>query len=61
MNNKKLHRKAEGQMICGVCTGLAEYFDADVTLVRLIAVAAGLFTGVGVIAYIAAAVIMPVE
>jgi phage shock protein C len=59
--NKKLHRIAEGQKLCGVCTGLADYFNADVTVVRLIAVASCLFSGAGVIAYIAAAVIMPTE
>lgn len=58
--NKKLYRKPEGQMICGVCTGLAEYFDQDVTLIRLIAVVTGLFSGAGILAYIIAAIIMPV-
>ena len=59
--NNKLHRKADGQIICGVCTGLAEYFQADVTVVRLIAVLAGLFSGTGIVAYIIAALIMPTE
>ena len=58
---KKLHRKAEGQMICGVCTGLAEYFQMDVTAVRVLTVFAGLFSGFGVVAYIIAALIMPTE
>jgi phage shock protein PspC (stress-responsive transcriptional regulator) len=38
-------------MIAGVCGGLAEYFDIDVTLVRVIAVVGGLM-GWGLIAYI---------
>lgn len=58
---KRLHRKAEGQLICGVCTGIADYFNADVTLVRLIAVIAGLCTGSGLLAYIIAALLMPTE
>ena len=59
--NKRLHRITEGQRICGVCTGLADYFNADVTIVRLIAVASCFLNGAGVIAYIAVAVIMPTE
>ena len=61
MNEKKLHRKTEGQMICGVCTGLAEYFNVDVTVVRLIAVVLSLGSGLGWLAYIIAAIVLPVE
>lgn len=59
--NRRLHRKAEGQMICGVCTGLAEYWQMDVTAVRVITVFASLISGAGVMAYIIAALIMPTE
>ena len=36
MDKKRLYR-TEGQfkMVCGVCGGIAEYFDIDPTLVRL--------------------------
>ena len=61
MENKKLYRITEGKMFCGVCTGLADYFEADVSLVRLIAVASCFFSGAGLLAYIAAAVIMPID
>ncbi|MBP7185808.1 MAG: PspC domain-containing protein [Ruminococcus sp.] len=61
MMEKKLHRKAEGQLICGVCTGIAEYFNADITLVRIIAVILGCCSGSGVLAYIIAALLMPTE
>jgi phage shock protein C len=47
-------------MICGVCQGVAEYVNIDPTVIRLLWVFSALF-GVGVIAYIAAAIIMPVE
>lgn len=30
INRKHLHRVSDGKMICGVCSGLAEYFDIDV-------------------------------
>lgn len=33
---KRLYRIREGRMIGGICTGLAEYFDMDVTIVRLV-------------------------
>lgn len=58
MEPKKL-TKGRNRMICGVCSGLAEYFNVDVTLVRLAAVVLSLFTCVGFIAYLVAAVIMP--
>src|SRR6266496_8710 len=48
----------------GVCAGIAEYLDADVTLVRLVwvilSIVPGGFVG-GIIAYAAALIIMPVS
>ncbi len=55
---KKLYRINEGKMLAGVCTGLAEYFNIDVTIVRLVCVVLG-FSSVGVIAYIAGMFIIP--
>lgn len=57
---KKLFRSRENRMICGVCGGVAEYFNIDPTLVRLglVLVAACSF-GTGIIAYFVAAIIMP--
>lgn len=46
-------------MLCGVCSGIAEYFNLDPTLVRLAAVALTIWWGSGLIAYIVAAIIMP--
>ena len=59
-NMKKLFRSRENRMICGVCGGVAEYFNIDPTLVRLgwVLVAACSF-GTGIIAYFVAAIIMP--
>lgn len=57
---KKLYRVEEGKMLCGVCTGLAEYLNLDVTIVRLI-VALVAFFGPGILLYIVAALIMPVK
>jgi phage shock protein PspC (stress-responsive transcriptional regulator) len=58
---KKLHRIDEGKMIFGVCTGLADYFNADVTIVRLIAAASCCFGGSGLFLYIIAGLLMPPE
>jgi len=44
----------------GVCAGLAEYFDLDVSLIR-IAWAVCILCGVGVLAYIVAWIVIPEE
>jgi len=57
---KKLCKSATNKQVDGVCAGVAKYIGIDVTLVRLIWVIL-LFQGVGLIAYIVCAVIMPRE
>jgi len=47
--------------LCGVCGGLAKYFDLDPTIVRLIVAVLILFAGLSLWFYIIAAVIMPRE
>ena len=42
---KKLTRSIHNKMLAGVCSGMAEYFDLDISLVRLIFVAMDLVTG----------------
>ncbi len=32
--HKKLFRSAVNRKLCGICGGLAEYFDVDPTLIR---------------------------
>ena len=46
-------------MLCGVCGGIAEYFDIDPTLVRLAWVILTCFGGAGFWAYLIAAIIIP--
>lgn len=58
---KKLYRVEEGKMIAGVCTGIAEYYALDVTVVRLAWVLFSLLVGCGILAYIIAAIIMPAK
>lgn len=59
---KKLLRSKGNRMICGVCAGVAEYFSLDPTVVRLLAVIAGLASaGTAVFVYLVAAIIIPEE
>ena len=57
--DKKLYRIEEGKKICGVCGGLAEYFNIDPTLVRIGWAILACCAGSGILAYIICAVIMP--
>ena len=59
MNGKKLYRNTENKMLAGVCSGIADYFDIDPTLVRLGWVLFSLLGGSGLLAYIIAALIIP--
>ncbi len=56
---KKLYKSETDKKLCGVCGGLAAYFDLDPVIVRLLWVLFSLCGGSGLIAYIAAALIMP--
>jgi phage shock protein C len=55
---KKLYRDEFHQKIGGVCAGLAEYLDADVTLIRILFVIFA-FVSVGFIAYIILWIVLP--
>ena len=56
---KKLCKSNKNRKICGVCGGIAEYLNADPTLIRLAFVVISMAAGTGLLAYIAAALIMP--
>lgn len=56
---KKLYRCDQGKKVCGVCQGIAEYLNADVTVVRIVTVLIAMFCGSGIIAYIICAIVMP--
>lgn len=59
---KKLYKAKYDRKICGVCGGLAEYFDLDSTLVRLIMLIIGLISGgSAVLFYLLASILMPEE
>ena len=56
---KKLCKSNTNKKICGVCGGIAEYLNADPTLIRLAFVLISAIAGSGVLAYVLAALIMP--
>jgi phage shock protein C len=59
---KILVRSREGRMVAGICAGIADYSGLDVTLVRLIVAVVSVITGgAGVLAYLAAWMIIPGE
>ena len=55
---KRLY-KSNDKKIAGVCAGLAEYFDIDPTIVRILWVILALAAGTGILAYLICAIIMP--
>lgn len=56
---KKLYRSTRDKMIGGVAGGIAEYFEIDPTIVRILFVLAVFFGGGGLIAYIILWIIVP--
>ena len=60
MSEKKLYRSNVNKKLFGVCGGIGEYFDVDPTVVRVIFLVLLLGFGTGLLAYLIAALIMPV-
>jgi phage shock protein C len=59
---KRLIRPRNGRKIAGVCAGFAEYFDLDVTVVRVVwLISVFLGAGVSLIAYVIAWIVIPEE
>ncbi len=58
---KKLYRSRRDKMIGGVAGGLADYFDVDPTLVRIIFIITLFLGGSGVLAYIILWIVVPEE
>ncbi len=54
-----LVRPRTGRVLGGVCLAIANRFDWDVTLVRVVTAAAVVFTGVGLVLYIAFWIAIP--
>ncbi len=58
---KRLFRSRKDKILAGVCGGLADYFSIDPVLMRILWVIISFFGGVGLLLYIAAAIIIPQE
>jgi phage shock protein C len=56
---KTLYKSTTDRRVWGVCGGLAEYFDVDAALVRLLFVVFTLMGGPGLIVYIVLALVLP--
>ena len=58
---KRLMKSRTDRKLAGVCGGIAEYLEVDPTVIRLVWVLASLIGGSGLLADIAAAILMPEE
>lgn len=51
--------RGQDKKLCGVCSGIASYFNLDATIVRLIFALLALWLGGGVLVYLVCAVMLP--
>lgn len=56
---KRLMRSSRDKKIGGVCAGLADYFDLDPTIVRIVWLLAIFFAGTGVLVYLILWIALP--
>lgn len=61
METKKLYRKSSGSVFGGVCAGLGDYFNVDKVLIRLVWALTVAFAGIGLLAYLIAWIIIPID
>lgn len=58
---KRLERPSSGRVLAGVCAGLGRYFDLSPTFYRLGFVVLTLLGGAGILVYLAAVLVIPLE
>ena len=56
---KRLYKDHTNEKLCGVCSGIAKYFNLDPTLVRVLWAVIAVCAGTGVLAYIICALVIP--
>ena len=56
---KKLYKSSTNKILFGVCGGIAEYFDIDPVITRIILVLLTFLGGSGILAYIICAIFIP--
>jgi phage shock protein PspC (stress-responsive transcriptional regulator) len=59
--HRPLRRAYHGRMLAGVAAGIADYFDVDVTIVRVAFAVLAFLGGAGIPAYVACALLIPEE
>jgi len=55
---KKLYKSVKDRKLTGVCGGIAEYFDIDSSIVRIVWLILVLCAGTGLLAYIICAIVL---
>jgi phage shock protein C len=58
---RKLYRSRTDRKLAGVCGGLAQYFNLDATLIRVLFVALAVLGGSGLVIYLVMWIIVPNE
>ena len=61
MNRRSLYRCRHDRKLAGVSSGLAEFFDLDVSLIRILWILSIFVGGIGILLYIVMAIIVPLE
>ncbi len=61
MNRRSLYRCRHDRKLAGVSSGLAEFFDLDVSLIRILWILSIFVGGIGILLYIVMAIIVPIE
>ena len=60
-STRKLYRSKTDRKVAGVCGGLAQYFNIDPTLIRVVFVVLAVLGGSGLVLYLALWIIVPNE
>ena len=58
---RRLYRSRTNRKLAGVCGGLAQYFNTDVTLIRVLFVVFTLLGGPGLVLYLVLWIVVPEE
>jgi phage shock protein C len=56
---RKLYRSSTDRKLAGVCGGLAEYFNLDPTLIRVLFIVLAVLGGSGIVIYLAMWILVP--
>jgi phage shock protein PspC (stress-responsive transcriptional regulator) len=60
-STRKLYRSRTNRKLAGVCGGLAQYFNTDATLIRVLFVVLALLGGPGLVIYLVLWIVVPEE